>query len=64
MNRNEIAKELAELGQDEARHMRKLAKVQARRCKLLSEVACHPDAGLSPDVVALAAGPKTPPADD
>jgi|GEM_PF-5610694 len=64
MNRNEIAKELAELGQDEARLMRKLAKVQARRCKLLSEVACHADAGLEPDVVTLAAVPKERPADD
>lgn len=40
MNRNEIAKELiakelAELGREEARLMRKLAKVQAKRCKLL-----------------------------
>jgi len=78
MNRNEIAKELAELGQDEARNeaegsrldklqaenRRERRKIQRRRCKLLSSVACHPDAGLSPDVVALAAVPKERPADD
>jgi len=78
MNRNEIAKELAELGQDEARNeaegsrldklqaenRRERRKIQRRRCKLLSDAACHPDAGLSPDVVTLAAVPKERPADD
>jgi len=58
MNRNEIAKELAELGQDEARLMRKLAKVQARRCNLLSDVARHADAGLEPGIVTAATEPK------
>lgn len=58
MNRNEIAKELAELGREEARLMRKLAKVQAKRCKLLSDVACNPDTGLEPGTVAAASAPK------
>jgi len=48
---NDIAKELAELGQDEARLMRKLAKVQARRCKLL----CDHGPSVGVDTAALAA---------
>lgn len=58
MNRNDVANELAELGRDEARLMRKLAKLQARRCKLLSDIACHPDAGLDPVVAASTTEPK------
>jgi hypothetical protein len=56
MDHNEIAKELAALGRDEARLMRRLAKVQAKRCKLLSGLA--PQAGLSPDVEAQSIAPK------
>jgi hypothetical protein len=44
MDKNEVARELAELGHEEARLMRKLAKVQAKRCKLLS--SCIDEAGL------------------
>lgn len=72
MNKNEIAKELAELGQEEARlhveetdlNMQLAKNRQARRalarkrCKLLRDVACHPDAGLDPDVTAKANEPK------
>lgn len=58
MNKNEIATEVIELGHEEARLMRQLAKVQAKRCKLLSEVACHEDTGLEPDVQAAAVAPK------
>lgn len=64
MNKDKIAQELADLGRDEARLMRKLIKVQARRCELLSEVACHADTGLSPDVSAAAVAPKDPPPND
>jgi hypothetical protein len=62
MNKNAIATQLAELGQEEVRLMRKLVKVQRKRCKLLSD--CIPGAGLDDGVVTLAAGPKDPPADD
>lgn len=58
MNKDKVAQELADLGRGEARLMRKLIKVQARRCELLSEVACHADTGLSPDVSAAAVAPK------
>lgn len=58
MNKDKIAKEVADLGQEEAALMRALLKVQAKRCKLLSEVACHADTGLSPDVSAAAVAPK------
>jgi len=78
MDKNAIATQLAELGQEEARNeaegarldklkaenRRERRQIQRRRCKLLTDAACHPDAGLSPDVAALAAGPKDPPADD
>lgn len=64
MSRDKVAQELADLGRDEARLMRKLIKLQKRRCELLSEVACHADTGLSPDVAAAAAGPKNPPPND
>lgn len=64
MNNNAIATELAELGQEEARLMRKLVKVQKRRCKLMTDAACHPAAGLEPDVVTAAALPKKRPNDD
>jgi hypothetical protein len=58
MNKDKIAKELAELGQEESRLMHALIKVQKRRCKLLSEVACHADTGLEPDVAAASIAPK------
>jgi hypothetical protein len=56
MDHNEIATKLADFGRREARLMRKLAKVQAQRCSLLSEVAKH--AGLQPDVMAQSVAPK------
>jgi len=56
MDKNAIATELADLGQEEARLMRKLAKVQRKRCKLLSD--CIPDAGLDDGVVTAATEPK------
>lgn len=72
MNKNEIASQLAELGQEEARlHAEESALIielgknrQARRalvrkrCKLLRDVACHPDTGLDPAVTAKANEPK------
>lgn len=58
MDKNAIAKELAELGQAEAKLMRKLMKVQKRRCEMLSAIACSDDAGLEPDVAAAASAPK------
>jgi len=70
MDRNAIAKELGELGREEARitkhirqQLRRVSAIQARRCELLSLVACHKDAGLEPEVAAAAAGPKTEPTD-
>jgi len=62
MDKNAIATELADLGQEEARLMRKLVKVQRKRCKLLSD--CIPDAGLDDGVMAAAALPKERPEDD
>lgn len=65
MNNNEIAKELADLGHSDFRLLSKLKAVskaleanRLRRCELLSEVACHADTGLSPDVSAAAVAPK------
>lgn len=60
MDRDAIAKELAELGRKEARHMKKLAAVQARRCELLTGLACNHGAelGLSPEVVPTVIAPK------
>jgi hypothetical protein len=60
MDRDAIAKELAELGRKEARHMKKLAAVQARRCALLTGLACDHGAelGLSSDVVPTVIAPK------
>lgn len=55
MDKNAIAAELAELGQEEARLMRKLAKVQAKRCKLLT--GCIPD-DLDAPVALAATAPK------
>ena len=56
MDKNEIATELAELGQEEARLMRKLAKVQAKRCKLLCD---HGEGiGVSPETMETARARK------
>lgn len=56
MDNNAIAKELAELGQEEARLMRKLAKVQAKRCKLLT--SCIDEAGLDDGTASAARARK------
>jgi hypothetical protein len=56
MDHNEIATKLAGFGRREARLMRKLAKVQAERCKFLSGLAGQ--AGLQPDVAAQSVAPK------
>lgn len=64
MERDKIAQELADIGQEEARLMRKLIKLQKRRCDVLSSVACHTETGLSPDVSAAAVAPKNPPPND
>lgn len=72
MNRDQIGRELVELGQEEARlHAEETAltvqlgknrqarrALARRRCKVLREVACHPDAALDPDVTAKANEPK------
>lgn len=72
MNKNEIASQLADLGQEESRlHVEEtdlnvqLAKnrqarraLARKRCKLLRDVACHPDTGLDPAVTAKANEPK------
>lgn len=65
MNKNEIAKELADLGHSDFRLLSKLKAVsraleanRKRRCELLSQVACHADTGLEPDVQAAAVAPK------
>lgn len=55
MDKNAIASELAELGQEEAKLMRKLAKVQGKRCKLLS--SCIPD-DLDEPALKMASAPK------
>jgi hypothetical protein len=56
MDKNEIARDLAKLGKQEARLMAKLTEVQAERCALLQEVA--QEASLEPEVVALSVAPK------
>lgn len=56
MDKNAIARELTELGQDEAQLMRKLAKVQAKRCKLLS--SCIDESGLDGDTASAARASK------
>lgn len=65
MNKNEIAKELADLGHSDFRLLAKLKAVskaleanRKRRCELLSLAACHEDAGLEPDVQAASVAPK------
>jgi hypothetical protein len=56
MDKNEVARELAGLGQEEARLMRKLAKVQAKRCNLLS--SCINEAGLDDETLSAARASK------
>jgi len=56
MDKNDIAKQLAKFGKQEARLMTKLAAVQAERCALLQQVAQESD--LEPEVVALSVAPK------
>lgn len=65
MNKNEIAKELADLGHSDFRLLSRLKAVskaleanRKRRCEILSQVACHADTGLEPDVSAASVAPK------
>lgn len=72
MNKDKIAKELAELGHSDFRLLSKLEALigritdvrvaleanRKRRCELLSEVACHADAGLDGEVMAASIAPK------
>jgi hypothetical protein len=72
VDRKTIATDLTEFGNEEARlHVEEmyligqLAKnrqarraLARRRCKMLREVACHPDAGLDVDTLAKANEPK------
>jgi hypothetical protein len=68
MDKNAIAQELAELGKSDKRLLAtlesnqallaKLESNRARRCEILMKVAQHPDAGLSPDVMAASVQPK------
>ena len=54
MDRNDLAKELAELGRRERKHLVVLDRIARKRCELLrgaaSDHGC--DIGLEPDVVA------------
>lgn len=58
MDHNEIAKKLAALGKQEHAALRKLNKVAAERCALLTEVVESGTAGLSPDTVETVIEPK------
>jgi hypothetical protein len=59
MNRNERARELIALGKSEAALMRRLAAIQAKRCKLLQ--GGMEEAELDPEIIALGIAPKVPP---
>lgn len=66
MRKNEIAKELAELGASDFRltakikaHLAALEENRARRCAILTELAQHPDTGLDADIVAASVQPKS-----
>jgi len=56
--RNALAKELADLGRSDARHLAKLEANRARRCEILTSIVTHPDAAVSDDVIAYATAPK------
>lgn len=56
MDKNAIAKRLAALGHQEAACTRQLIRIQAERCRLLSDAI--PDAGLDDDTVIAASAPK------
>ena len=65
MNKDEIAKELTDLGHSDFRLLSRLKAAskaleanRKRRCELLSLAACHEDAGLEPDVSAASVAPK------
>lgn len=60
MDTNATARRLSALGREEAALMRKLARIQKERCKLLCEgVALHgTDLGLSEGVTAEVVAPK------
>ena len=60
MDRNAIAKELAELGRRERKHLDVLDRIARKRCELLRDIACDQggDIGLAPDVVASVILPK------
>lgn len=60
MDTNATARRLSALGREEAALMRKLARIQRERCKLLCEgVALHgADLGLSEGVTAEVVAPK------
>ena len=60
MDRNSIARELIHLGKSDAKLIAKLESNRERRCELLQSVACHPDAGLDPDIAPMAVEPKEP----
>lgn len=60
MDRNAIARELIHLGKSDARLIGKLEANRARRCELLRDVACHPDAGLDGEIGTMAVEPKEP----
>ena len=55
MDKNAVVRELAKLGQEEAILMRKLARVQGRRCNLLS--SCIPD-DVNATTIRAASAPK------
>lgn len=61
MDKEAIAQKLAKWGRVEATLMRQLARIQAKRCALLTEVATMEEAQLSPDVLAAAVAPKEEP---
>ena len=61
MDKNAIAKELTDLGQTEAKLMRKLIKVQKRRCAIHQQIAGCAEAGLDDGTIAAARAPKNEP---
>lgn len=56
MDNNEIAWKMASFGRRRARHLSALAQVHQEECEFLCSLI--PDAGLSPEVVALSVAPK------
>ncbi len=60
MDRNAIAKELADLGRREGKHLAAQLRIHNKRCELLRKAACDhgDDIGLESDVVASVILPK------